>query len=89
MATTLRHDTFRERLTIRYTDAGDGWVTAQIDEEPAAISQGRTREEAYANVIDALHDLRHAPSVAERIAYTIEARVVEPVAALLHRPLAR
>lgn len=34
------------RLTIRYTDAGDGRVTAQIAEIPAAISEGRTRAEA-------------------------------------------
>jgi predicted RNase H-like HicB family nuclease len=41
-------------LTVRYSDAGDGWVTAQIAEIPGAISQGATREEARANVIDAL-----------------------------------
>ena len=42
------------RLTVRYTDAGDGWVTAQVAEVPGAISQGKTRDEARANVIDAL-----------------------------------
>jgi predicted RNase H-like HicB family nuclease len=41
-------------LTIRYEDAGDGWLTAQVAEVPGAISQGKTREEARANVIDAL-----------------------------------
>ena len=41
-------------LTIRYEDAGDGWVLATIPEVPGAISQGRTRAEARANVIDAL-----------------------------------
>ena len=41
-------------LTIRYTDAGDGWVTAQIAEIPGAISQGASREEARTNVVDAL-----------------------------------
>lgn len=41
-------------LTIRYSDAGDGWITAQVAEIPGAISQGKTREEARANVIDAL-----------------------------------
>lgn len=41
-------------LTINYEDAGDGWVMAQIAEIPGAISQGKTREEARANVIDAL-----------------------------------
>ena len=33
-------------LTIRYTDAGEGWVTAQVAEIPGAISEGPTREEA-------------------------------------------
>lgn len=42
------------RLTVRYTEAGDGWVTAQVAEVPGAISQGRTREEARESVIDAL-----------------------------------
>jgi len=41
-------------LTIRYEDAGDRWLTAQVAEVPGAISQGKTREEARANVIDAL-----------------------------------
>jgi predicted RNase H-like HicB family nuclease len=42
------------KLTIRYEDAGEGWVTAQVAEIPGAISEGPTREEARANVIDAL-----------------------------------
>jgi len=41
-------------LTINHQDAGDGWVLATIPEVPGAISQGRTRAEARANVIDAL-----------------------------------
>lgn len=41
-------------LTIQYSDAGDGWVTAQVLEIPGAISEGKTREEAKANVLDAL-----------------------------------
>ena len=41
-------------LTVRYSDAGEGWVTAQIAEIPGAISEGKTREEARSNVIDAL-----------------------------------
>lgn len=44
-------------LTIRYSDAGDGWLTAQVAEIPGAISEGRTREEARANVLDALEVL--------------------------------
>jgi predicted RNase H-like HicB family nuclease len=42
------------RFTIRYSDGGDGWIMAQVEEVPGAISQGRTREEARENVIDAL-----------------------------------
>jgi predicted RNase H-like HicB family nuclease len=41
-------------LTIRYSDAEEGWVTAQIAEIPGAISEGKTRDEARSNVIDAL-----------------------------------
>jgi predicted RNase H-like HicB family nuclease len=44
-------------LTIRYSDAGEGWVTAQVVEIPGAISEGSTREEARANVLDALATL--------------------------------
>jgi predicted RNase H-like HicB family nuclease len=42
------------QLTVRFEDAGEGWVLATIPEVPGAISQGRTREEARTNVIDAL-----------------------------------
>lgn len=42
------------RFTIRYSDGGGGWVMAQVEEVPGAISQGRTRKEARENVIDAL-----------------------------------
>lgn len=41
-------------LTIAYEQDEDGWVVAQILEVPGAASQGRTREEARENVIDAL-----------------------------------
>jgi predicted RNase H-like HicB family nuclease len=41
-------------LTIVFEDGEDGWVVASIPEVPGANSQGRTREEARANVIDAL-----------------------------------
>ena len=40
------------RFTIHYSDGGDGWIMAQVEEVPGAISQGRTREEARANVTD-------------------------------------
>ncbi len=42
------------RFTIHYSDGGDGWVMAQVEEVPGAISQGRTRNEARENVTDAL-----------------------------------
>jgi predicted RNase H-like HicB family nuclease len=42
------------RFTIRYSDGGDGWIMAQVEEVPGAISQGRTRPEARENVTDAL-----------------------------------
>ncbi len=42
------------QLTIHFEDAGEGWVLASIPEVPGAISQGRTRDEARENVIDAL-----------------------------------
>jgi predicted RNase H-like HicB family nuclease len=42
------------RLTIVYESGEDGWIVASIPEVPGANSQGQTREEARANVIDAL-----------------------------------
>lgn len=41
-------------LTIVFEDGEDGWVVASIPEVPGAHSQGRTREEARVNVVDAL-----------------------------------
>lgn len=78
MATAIDHHA-TQHLTIHFEEADDGWVTASIEEEPGAISQGRSREEAYANVLDALHDLRHEPTAVERLAYAIQARIVEPL----------
>jgi predicted RNase H-like HicB family nuclease len=45
------------QLTVLYEDDGEGWIVARIKEIPAAMSQGRTREEARDNVIDALREL--------------------------------
>ena len=43
------------RLTITYDQPDeDGWIVARVLQVPGAISQGRTREEARENVIDAL-----------------------------------
>ncbi len=41
-------------VTIVYEQGDDGWIVASIPEVPGAHSQGHTREEARANVIDAL-----------------------------------
>lgn len=41
-------------LTIVYEPGEDGWTIASIPEVAGVFSQGRTREEARTNVIDAL-----------------------------------
>ena len=59
------------QVTIVYEEGEDGWIVASIPEVPGANSQGRSREEARANVIDALRgvlELRfgeHAPVAAD------------------------
>jgi predicted RNase H-like HicB family nuclease len=46
------------RLTINYEEPDeDGWIVASVVEVPGALSQGRTREEARENLIDALRRL--------------------------------
>jgi predicted RNase H-like HicB family nuclease len=43
------------RLTIAFDEPDEqGWIVARVVEVPGALSQGRTREEARENVIDAL-----------------------------------
>jgi predicted RNase H-like HicB family nuclease len=43
------------RMTITYDEPDEeGWIVARVAEVPGALSQGRTREEARENVIDAL-----------------------------------
>jgi predicted RNase H-like HicB family nuclease len=43
------------RLTITYDEPDEeGWTVARVVEVPGALSQGRTREEARENVLDAL-----------------------------------
>ena len=41
-------------LTIVYEPGEEGWIVASIPEVAGVFSQGRTREEARTNVIDAL-----------------------------------
>jgi predicted RNase H-like HicB family nuclease len=43
------------RMTIVYDEPDEErWIVARVAEVPGALSQGRTREEARENVIDAL-----------------------------------
>ncbi len=43
------------RMTIAFEEPDEqGWIVARVVEVPGALSQGRTREEARENVIDAL-----------------------------------
>jgi predicted RNase H-like HicB family nuclease len=41
-------------LTIVYEDGEDGFIVSSIPAVPGVLSQGRTREEARENVLDAL-----------------------------------
>jgi predicted RNase H-like HicB family nuclease len=45
------------RLTIVFEEGDDGWIVASVPEVPGALSQGRTRQEARENVIDALRGI--------------------------------
>jgi predicted RNase H-like HicB family nuclease len=46
------------KLTIVFEhDAGSGWIVASVPEVPGAHSQGRTRDEARENVIEALRGI--------------------------------
>jgi predicted RNase H-like HicB family nuclease len=42
------------QLMIVYEDGGEGWIMSSIPAVPGVLSQGRTREEARDNVLDAL-----------------------------------
>jgi predicted RNase H-like HicB family nuclease len=41
-------------LTVTIEQGESGWLVGQINELPAAISQGKTLEELKANLIDAV-----------------------------------
>ena len=49
-----------QELTIIFELGDDGWWVATIPEVPGAFSQGRTKEEARENVLDALAELMAA-----------------------------
>lgn len=45
----------RLRMTITFDEPDEGgWIVARVVEVPGALSQGKTREEARENVLDAL-----------------------------------
>jgi predicted RNase H-like HicB family nuclease len=44
-------------LTIVFEAGDSGWIVASIPEVPGTHGQGRTRDEARENVIDALHGI--------------------------------
>lgn len=44
-------------VTIVLEEGEDGWIVASIPRVPGAHSQGRTHDEARANVIDALRGI--------------------------------
>jgi predicted RNase H-like HicB family nuclease len=41
-------------LAIVYEDGEDGWIVSSVPAVPGALSQGRTRDEARENVLEAL-----------------------------------
>lgn len=45
------------QLTVVCEEGENGYILARVREVPAAISQGRTHEEARDNVLDALREL--------------------------------
>lgn len=45
------------QFTIVFEQGDEGWIVASVPEVPGAHSQGRTRDEARANVIDALRGI--------------------------------
>ncbi len=57
------------RMTILYENGEDGLMIASVPEVPGTHSQGSTREEARANVLDAL-ELMLAPDDDVRRAIT-------------------
>jgi hypothetical protein len=53
------------RETVVYEVDEGGWVVASIPQVPGVHSQGRTREEACANVIEVLRGMRELRAGAE------------------------
>jgi predicted RNase H-like HicB family nuclease len=51
---SLRINIWTMKFTAIIEKSDDGWLVGQIEEIPAAISQGKTIDELKANLIDAL-----------------------------------
>jgi predicted RNase H-like HicB family nuclease len=49
-----------KELTVIFEQGDNGWWIATIPEFPGAFSQGRTKDEARENVLDALAELMAA-----------------------------
>lgn len=48
------------KVTAIIEQSEDGWFVGQIEEFPAALSQGKTIPELKANLLDALHLIMEA-----------------------------
>ncbi len=66
------------QLRIEYEKGEDGWIIARVPAVPGAMSQGRTRDEARENVLDALA-LMLSPEPGEEVveSESLELSVVE------------
>ena len=51
-------------------------------------AQGPTRREVCVDVLEALHDLNHEPTISEKIAFVVQARIIEPLVGLGDRMVA-
>ena len=56
----LEWDVMPNEVTIIYERGADGWWVATIPEVPGAFSQGQSKAEARANVLDAMTELMAA-----------------------------
>lgn len=57
------------KVTAIIEKTNDGWYVGQVEEIPAAISQGRTIEELKTNLLDALRLLLEVNREATEIEY--------------------
>jgi predicted RNase H-like HicB family nuclease len=55
------------KVTAIIEKSNDGWFVGQIEEMPAALSQGKTIEELKANLLDALKLLMETNNVLNHI----------------------